>query len=105
MLLRVLFDVSFTPAAGKGSNIFHSRSFNIKIKISPNFLNTSLNSILLIKFRIMNLSNILKYTKKAKLHLQNVSTKFHLQTLHDGCQLNGKQIFFIKLLIKILFQL
>ena len=46
------------------------------------------------------LSNISIYTKKAILHLQNVSIKYLLQTLHDDCLLNDKQIFFTKLLLK-----
>src|SRR5687767_9371634 len=52
-----------------------------------------------------NLNNTPKCTKKAKLHLQNVSIKYHFQNPHDGCQLSGKQIFFIELLTKKLFQL
>ena len=52
-----------------------------------------------------NLNNTPIYTKKAKLHLRNVSIKYHFQNPHDGCQLSGKQIFFIELLTKKLFQL
>jgi hypothetical protein len=63
-----------------------------------------INAILL-QDDFKNLNNTPIYTKKAKQRQQNVSIKYHFQNPHDGYQLNGKQRFFIKLLLKRLFQL
>ncbi|GAA5135915.1 hypothetical protein GCM10023339_74330 [Alloalcanivorax gelatiniphagus] len=53
----------------------------------------------------MNLSNKLKRTKKVIPHPQNVSKEFRPQNQGGDCQLNGRQIFFTRLLIRKLFQL
>jgi len=53
----------------------------------------------------MNLNSIQRCIKKAIQRRRSVNTKFPPRNPHDGCQLNGKQIFFIKLLTKKLFPL
>ena len=69
-----------------------------------------LENIILIMFNIknklfMNPNNILKHTKKVKLHLQNVSTIYHLQSQGDGYQLNDNYIFFKVKHLRMLSQL
>ena len=58
----------------------------------------------IIHLKTKNLNNILICIGKVIQHLRNVNIKFPIQNQHDGCQLNDKKIYAIKLQTKKPFQ-